>query len=169
MNTANNTLPHLDLLSLAIFFWVAAARGFVIACIVSYCVLTALSSLIRESHRKRSSLYLFVLHRRLGVGVGGLRHLDSRIAVTPARWSSGGGCDRGPWGCDGVALLLLLLLKVVVQELRSRRGEPLAERGLLLQHPLYVGVTRRLLQLLAVHPVPERIHHPDLEGQQSKN
>ena len=103
--------------------------------------------------------------------VGGLRHLDPRVAVTPARWSGGGGRDRGPWGCDGVALLLLLLLllKVVVQELRSRRGEPLAERGLLLQHPLDVGVTRRLLQLLAVHPVPERIHHPDLEGQQSEN
>ena len=105
--------------------------------------------------------------------VGGLRHLDPRVAVTPARRSGGGGGrDRGPWGRDGVALLLLmllLLLKVVVQELRSRRGEPLAERGLLLQHPLDVGVTRRLLQLLAVHPVPERIHHPDLEGQQSEN
>ena len=60
MNTANNTLPHLDLLSLAIFFWVAAARGFVIASIVSYCVLTALSSLIWESHRKSSSLCLSV-------------------------------------------------------------------------------------------------------------
>ena len=110
----------------------------------------------------------YTLHRRLGVRVGGLRHLDPRVAVTPARWS-GGGRDRGPWGCDGVALLLLLLLKVVVQELRSRRGEPLAERGLLLQHPLDVGVTRRLLQLLAVHPVPERIHHPDLKGHQSEN
>ena len=102
--------------------------------------------------------------------VGGLRHLDPRVAVTTARRSGGGGGDGGPWGCDGVALLLLmLLLKVVVQELRSRRGEPLAERGLLLQHPLDVGVTRRLLQLLAVHPVPERIHHPDLKGHQSEN
>ena len=102
--------------------------------------------------------------------VGGLRHLDPRVAVTPARRSGGGGRDRGPWGCDGVALLLMLmLLKVVVQELRSRRGEPLAERGLLLQHPLDVGVTRRLLQLLAVHPEPERIHHPDLKGHQSEN
>ena len=108
------------------------------------------------------SLFLSVLHSRLGVRVRGLRYFDPRVAVAPAP-----------------SLLLLLLLHMlllrllllllllevllVVHELRSRRGEPLAERDLLLEHPLYVWVTRRLLQLLAVHPVPECIHHPDLK------
>jgi len=40
-------------------------------------------------------------------------------------------------------------------------GESLAQRNLFLQDPLDVGVRRRLLELLTVHSVPERIHHPN--------
>ena len=44
------------------------------------------------------------------------------------------------------------------------RGQALAQRRLLLKHPLDVGVTRRLLKLLTVHSVAERVHHTDLGG-----
>ena len=102
--------------------------------------------------------------------VGSLRHLDPRVAVAPAARGRrrNGGSGRGGGGGGGGRVALLLLL-VVVHELRSGRGEPLAERGLLLEHSLNVGVTRRLLQLLAVHPVPECIHHTNLEGVQRES
>lgn len=60
------------------------------------------------------------LHCRLGVRVGSLRHLDSRVAVASASASSHrltggrqGGWDPGGGG-GGVALLYLLLLMLLV-------------------------------------------------------
>ncbi len=95
------------------------------------------------------------LDRRLRVGEGGLRHLDAGVAAAAA-----GGCpgrraardSAGPRGHRGL-----------VHELRAGGGEPLAERGLLLKHALDVRVACGLLQLLAVHPVAEGVHHADLE------
>jgi len=58
------------------------------------------------------------LHCRLGVRVGSLRHLDSRVAVASASASSHRltGGRQGGWdpGGGGVALLYLLLLMLLV-------------------------------------------------------
>ena len=73
-----------------------------------------------------------------------LRNGDSGVGSSPGRRDLGGHLNG-----RGLA--------------RAGHGEPLAAQGgLLLEDPLDIGVTGRLLQLLTVHSVTERIHHSDL-------
>lgn len=94
------------------------------------------------------AIFFVKLHSRLSVGKWLLRNSDSSISSrssrTCLRSHVNGGLTRG------------------------HRKPLAAERGLLLEHPLNVRVTRRLLKLLAVHSVPERIHHSNLQAQKQK-